>query len=132
MSPDRAAVLVVEDDDEIRQTLEDVLESAGYRVVTAANGRQALERLEETDAPDLMLVDLMMPVMSGEEFLAAVRQRDELARIPVVVLTAWPLEKTKLGDGVQDFMKKPIALDKLLDTVERYCARGSDNARRRS
>lgn len=126
MTSDRGAVLVVEDDDEIRQTLRDVLESEGYDVITTANGKEALERLEEIEAPGLMVVDLMMPVMSGEQFLTAVRQREEYAGIPAVVLSAWPLDASKLDGQAQDFVKKPVALDRLLDAVERYCVRRSN------
>ena len=101
-------------------TLQDVLEDEGYSTVVAANGREALERLRALTPPCLILLDLMMPVMSGREFLAALREDGVLAPIPVVVVTAWPTE-AQATPGVQGFVKKPIDVEVLLDLVRRYC-----------
>jgi len=114
-------ILVVEDDPDIRDTFREVLEAEGYRVSTAANGQEGLERLEEIRRPCLILLDLMMPVMSGPEFLAAMRQKDGLGPVPVVIVSAWPDEAEKT-EGAQGFMAKPVNLERLLALVQQYCA----------
>lgn len=81
-------ILVVEDDSDIRETLQQVLELEGYRVATAANGHEGLAALETGERPSLILLDLMMPVMSGAEMLDHLRTDERLADIPVVVVTA--------------------------------------------
>src|SRR5690606_16492213 len=75
------AMLVVEADVDVRETLEDILESEGYTVTTAANGQEALERLSGAALPCVVLLDLMMPVMNGREFLAALRRDPVLANL---------------------------------------------------
>jgi CheY-like chemotaxis protein len=73
------------------------------------------------EEPCVILLDLMMPVMSGGEFLSILRQSDAFATLPVVVVSAWPQEAAKLSDQIQGFVKKPVVLDTLLDLLERYC-----------
>ncbi len=118
------SVLVVDDDLETREvmrlTLEDLLEPCLGRVLTASNGREAIDLLS-VERPCVVLLDLMMPVMSGAEFLYA-REKDPVLRsVPVVVLSAWPREKEHLP-GVEAFVGKPIDVDRLLEVVHRYCA----------
>jgi CheY-like chemotaxis protein len=119
-------VLVVEDDREIRESVVDVLEAEGYRVVSAPNGKEGLARLREMEKPCLILLDLMMPVMSGGEFLGLVRKDEALAAIPVVIVSAWPNETAQLAGATQGYVKKPIALETLLATVSRFCSRNED------
>lgn len=126
MTEGRCTVLVVEDDRDIRESLEDVLTAEGYRVVTAENGRQGLDRLREETDPCIILLDLMMPVMSGGEFLAELRANDVLATIPVVVVSAWPDEAALVRSQTQGYVKKPVALDVLLELVARYCSKERD------
>lgn len=117
-------ILVVEDDADIRDSLADVLESEGYRVGTAANGREGLDRLQHMGRPCLILLDLMMPVMSGGEFLSVLRRSQLHASLPVVVVSAWPKDAHRLGDAAQAFVRKPVALDSLLAIVGRFCPPG--------
>jgi CheY-like chemotaxis protein len=127
MSDERAepTILVVEDDADIREAIADVLEAQGYRVVTAANGQEGLARLHEIRNPDLILLDLMMPVMDGTEFLVALRGSDVLGTVPVVVLSAWSGEAgPEVESMTAGFVKKPISLDALLEVVERFCPPG--------
>lgn len=123
--PTGATILVVEDDPEIRETLKDVLEDRGYQVVTASNGRVGLDKLAEIGKPSLILLDLMMPVMNGEEFLTAVRNDERLASIPVVAVSAWPKEAMRLRGGARAFVQKPISLKRLLTIVEGLCTAGA-------
>lgn len=112
-------VLVVDDDPDIRETLRFVLEDAGYVVYCAGNGREALEILgQEQPLPGLILLDLMMPVMSGDEMLRALRAVHALAHIPVTIVTASGAPMPPLASGL---LKKPVDLDVLLRLVERCC-----------
>jgi two-component system, OmpR family, response regulator CpxR len=119
VGPRRGNVLVVEDDDDVRDGLRDILEEEGYRVWTAANGQEALDRLSAL-SPQLILLDLMMPVMNGVEFLSILRQHKTLSATPVVVVSAWSKEARSIA--VQGFLAKPVALDALLSVVQRFCS----------
>jgi CheY-like chemotaxis protein len=116
-----ATILIVEDDDDIRACLQEALEDEGYATAAAANGREALAQLESVKRPCLILLDLMMPIMGGREFLAQLRADDRLAPIPVVIVSAWPTE-ARATPGAQGFIRKPIDLTMLLDVVGGYCA----------
>lgn len=118
---DRKVILVVEDDEPIREAMKEALEEEGpYEVVTACNGKEALELLDGMEHPSLILLDLMMPVMDGAEFLENKRQRGDLEDVPVVVVSAWARDTGPIP-GVAELVSKPIQLDALLGTVERYC-----------
>lgn len=110
-------VLVVEDDPEIRELLERSLKREGWGVVTAANGRIALDILQSVE-PAVVLLDLMMPEMDGFEFLARFRQIDRFARTPVLILTAKDLtqeDRQRLSGQVSDLIaKKSLVLGELL------------------
>lgn len=108
-------VLVVEDDDDVRDCLEEALLDAGLRVDTAANGREALERLQGDEPPSMILLDLMMPVLDGIGFMVERAQRDDLRAIPVVVLTASGIRRV---EGARAVLQKPFALDDLFAVVE--------------
>jgi CheY-like chemotaxis protein len=119
-------ILLAEDNADIRETLAEVLALEGFDVETAANGKEALERLQGDISPVLILLDLMMPVMSGWEFLDAQKVNPDLEKHPVVVLSAVPatqsLDDLSPLDAV-DSLAKPIDITRLLQTVERYCDR---------
>ena len=109
-------LLVVEDDDPIRALLFTILRRRGFRVDTAANGRDAIERLDRCHYA-LVLLDLMMPVMSGFEFLDALEQRGPAQRPLVLVLTAGALPRTLNPAVVAGTVRKPFDLEMLIDTV---------------
>jgi CheY-like chemotaxis protein len=108
MSP---SILIVDDDRDIREALGEILREEGFEVREAANGQQAMMQLAH-GKPDVMLLDLMMPVMSGWQVLQAVRSSQELADLPVVVLSA--IE----APGCRDYIQKPVSLDRLLELLE--------------
>jgi CheY-like chemotaxis protein len=111
-------VLVVEDDESIRNVIADVLEDRGLRVVGAANGAEALERLE-TGRPDAMVLDLLMPVMHGWDFMEAYASRTGGKAIPIVVVSVNPaLPRSFDRFGVQRVVAKPFEVDELLEAVE--------------
>lgn len=113
--------MVVEDDLAIREILCELLEQAGYQVVWAANGMEALAWLKLGHAPRVILLDLMMPVMDGVEFRRALREDPALAPIPVVVLSADQGMDQKICDmQVDGFLAKPFELRALLATLNRY------------
>jgi CheY-like chemotaxis protein len=107
-------VLVVDDDVAIRETLTEVLSEEGYDVECAANGRDALHALDTREPPRLVLLDLMMPVMSGWELLEVMHDNERLASIPVVVVSAMT------APGVEGHLQKPVDLERLLTTVARF------------
>jgi two-component system, OmpR family, response regulator CpxR len=109
-------VLIVDDDRDMRDTVTAVLEAEGYDVRCAENGAQALA-LMHGPKPGVIVLDLLMPVMSGWELLDAVQGDRELARIPVVVLSAM-----RAPAGVPH-LAKPVSSDDLVATVDRVCGR---------
>lgn len=115
-------VLIVEDDTGLREALSDCLRDQGYRVVEAENGRAALDWLHTHDPPCLILLDLWMPVMTGEEFRRAQLHDPALAGIPVVVVSALrDGGKRVAGLGVNGYLAKPIPFDDLMTTIQEHC-----------
>lgn len=112
-------ILVVEDDEGIREALKLTLEFAGYAVETAENGKVGIERLATIETPCLILLDLMMPVMDGWAFAEAMKKDMMLAAIPIVVVTAFADKAQNVGSG--RIIKKPVELDILLRLVKEYC-----------
>ena len=113
-------ILVVDDEYDIRDLIAEALALEGFDVSTASNGKDALEQAR-ANPPDLILLDLMMPVMSGWEFMEAQRGDPELAGIPVLVVTASFDSEVA---GAAALMRKPFDLDSLLPTVARLCEGG--------
>ena len=112
-------VLLVDDDEDIRETLRDFLEDQGYRVAVAANGQEALDRLHELGQPPcFVLLDLMMPIMDGWRFLDAISGDEHLAQMPVVVSTSAP-ERAPVDRRV---IPKPVDLVEILDAVRTHCS----------
>jgi two-component system response regulator CpxR len=120
----RKIVLLVEDDLAIRDVLQDQLEEEGHDVVPATNGRQAIEylTLDASSHPDLIILDLMTPIVTGWQVLERLRGDPELARIPVIVVTATSGDKP---GGAMALLRKPFHLDALFDTVRTYLGAAS-------
>ena len=113
-------VLVVDDEPLIAMALEAMLEDAGYGVATAANGRQGLERLAEAPRPDLVLLDMMMPVMNGPAMLAAMAADPALRAIPVIIVSSLPEEAVRArAQGVAAILRKPCTAEQVLDAIAR-------------
>jgi CheY-like chemotaxis protein len=108
-------VLVVDDEPEIRDSLRDVLEDEGYRVRLAANGEEALAQLRALEPPLAMILDVIMPVMSGTELYAVMQADPQLATVPLIISTSDP-SRAPSGPLI---MKKPIDLQRLLAAVAR-------------
>jgi CheY-like chemotaxis protein len=113
-------VLIVEDDADLREMMAQLLSLEGYQTAAVANGREALEYLHRSDSPEVILLDLMMPVMDGWEFRRHQQADPTLARVPVIVLSA--LDQSRTADvGAAAFLKKPLDFDRLLQLVRSYC-----------
>ena len=111
-------VLVVEDDPAVRGLLRDFLELLGCAVQLAANGREALEHLQQT-RPDVVLLDLMMPVMDGRAFGFALRRNGRTADLPIILMSASPHAAQVSGEiGARALLRKPFDLDEVARLVE--------------
>jgi CheY-like chemotaxis protein len=110
---ERKTVLVVDDEPDIRESLRDALEDEGYRVSVARNGKEALDALPTLEKPVAIILDIIMPVMSGSEFYARIQADPRFADTPVLISTS---DASRAPSGVL-IMKKPIDLDRFLDTV---------------
>jgi CheY-like chemotaxis protein len=116
-----ASVLVVDDDQDIRDSLTQVLTDEGFEVTSASNGAEALEAIDR-QLPDVMLLDLMMPVVTGWEVLERIRASRSARRLPIVVLSALEAE------GCVDYIQKPIRLPKLLSLLEMIRNKAAESA----
>jgi CheY-like chemotaxis protein len=113
-------VLIVEDDADLREMMAQLLSLEGYEAMAVANGREALDYLHAGRHPDIILLDLMMPVMDGWEFRRRQRADPALADVPVVVLSA--LDPTRSEDvRANAVLKKPLDFDRLLQLVRTFC-----------
>jgi CheY-like chemotaxis protein len=108
-------VLIVDDESDLRAGLSDLFEDEGYRVETAADGQEGLLRMRSLVRPCVVLLDLIMPIMSGNEAYAAMQADPELSGLPVIVMTSAPW----LAPSGVLVMRKPVDLDRLLETVKR-------------
>ena len=113
-------IMIVDDDDGIREALKAALEYEGYKVCTAENGQVALDLLNQGAQPCLIVLDLMMPVMDGWTFAAKLAASTELSNIPIVVISA-------LGDQAQQIQakqifKKPVNLKNLFEVIKQWCS----------
>jgi two-component system, OmpR family, alkaline phosphatase synthesis response regulator PhoP len=108
-----ATVLIVEDERDLREVVAEALSEAGYQVVDASDGAEALDKLRACH-PSVVLLDLMMPRMNGWQFRAAQQQDPEVSRIPVIVISAlgWVADL-----DAAEFLQKPFELDRLLTAV---------------
>jgi CheY-like chemotaxis protein len=112
-------LMVVDDDEAILASLDSVLTSEGYTVVTATNGRDALDYLKSVPPPDLAIVDLMMPIMDGWAFAAELRHDVRLAATPVVVISAAGERTLSRAPVASGYLSKPLQLEPLLDIIRR-------------
>ena len=121
--PARTTILVVDDEFGILEVLEYILADAGYSVISALNGQDALARLKET-TPDLIVMDYMMPVMDGAALLKALHADSRYCSIPVVLSSA--LSEASIREhchGYDAFLRKPYKTEILIDTISRLIGR---------
>ena len=111
------SVLIVDDEEGLRESLKEFLEEEGYRVATATNGAEALALLEHDVLPCMMILDLIMPMVTGGEVYRQMQNDPRLAQIPVIISTSDP---TRAPRGVL-ILRKPISLEQLLGAVRLHC-----------
>ena len=114
----RRDILIVDDDPDIRDALGECLRFEGYGVHAAADGRDALDRLEFGLKPDVILLDLMMPVLNGFDVLKALKARQDWKSIPVVIVSANRGYEAADLEGAADILRKPVNVERLLAVVE--------------
>ena len=116
--------MIVDDDLDIRDSMQEILEDQGYAVVTACDGADALAQLRGGLRPRLILLDLMMPVMDGFAFCQEWKKDPALSVVPVIVISAdAAVTKKAAACGATGFLDKPLNLQTLIEAVERYTAR---------
>ena len=117
-----ACLLLVEDDDDLRENLEFLLKRRGVEVVTAIDGRDALAKIDPDDPPCLVIADLMMPVMDGWELREKLAADPKLAAIPVILCSGVADLAAKAQDlDALAHLTKPVDLPRLYDLVQRHC-----------
>jgi two-component system chemotaxis response regulator CheY len=124
---ERLHVLVVDDDLDVREAIADALQLRDIDASVAADGAEALRRLRIEPLPDVVLLDLRMPVMDGEAFLIAQRLVPAIAAIPVVLHTSERDERTLARLGLAYLLRKPCTIETLLSTVRTAAARARDH-----
>ncbi len=121
--PSRAAycpVLIVEDDEDLREMMAQMLTIEGFTTATVSNGREALDYLHSTRKPNVILLDLMMPVMDGWEFRRQQKADPQIAPVPVIVLSALDQRRAAPVEA-EAFLNKPLDFDRLLELVRDHC-----------
>jgi CheY-like chemotaxis protein len=118
-----ATVLVVDDDQDIREALVEILADEGHRAVGKANGAEALHWLQQGHHPDLILLDLMMPVMNGWDFATAMHRDRRWQDLPLVLLSGGG-DLARHADALKAtaFLVKPVRLEALLTTIDQLAA----------
>ena len=129
MTTSSATVMIVDDDPDIRELMKIFLEADGYHVQLAADGIDALEQLHAGVQPVLILLDLMMPRMDGEQFMKEIRGT-RFAKIPIVIISGQSAVRRKTREfEAASFLMKPVEFNELLKTVRRFApARPSEDA----
>ena len=115
-------IMVVEDQDDGRDLLREAFEEQGFAVVEASNGKAALERLQSLPRPDLVILDLEMPVMSGQELVDEMTADEKLSDLPVLVFTGNNRTEMPLQGPIVRWLSKPCSLVRLLETVSECLA----------
>ena len=115
-APQKRPVLVVEDDHDVRVSVRSILEDEGFQVLSAANGRQAIDLLQQFQ-PGLILLDLRMPIMDGWEFVELLRRDAVLARLPVVIHSAFH----ELAPADVEVLAKPVDARVLVELAHKHC-----------
>ena len=122
IQPSGRTIMVVEDYDDTRLLLRKGLESLGYSVLEAGNGQEAVD-IAARDHPDLILMDLDLPILDGIAATQRIRQQAEMEKVPIVAVTAYPMSYTHVkafAKGCDEYMAKPIDMNELERLVTRY------------
>jgi two-component system cell cycle response regulator DivK len=121
----RRKIMVVEDYDDTRYFLKQLLEKKGYQVLEAANGQEAIE-VAQREHPDLIVMDLDLPILDGIGATQYLRQQPDTKHLPIVAVTAYPMSFTRVkafAKGCDEYLRKPIDFDEFEKVLMRYVAR---------
>ena len=126
--PAGKTILIVDDEFGVLEVLGFILSDAGFQVVSALNGQEALARLEE-NRPDLAIVDFMMPILDGNEVIKAIRSDNRLRDIPIILVSGLP-EKTirERCGGYTSFLRKPYKTEQLMEEISKLLDRSTSNS----
>ena len=123
------SILVVDDNDDIRETLLEALTSEGYRAVGAGNGQEALDQLKNLPVPTLILLDLMMPIMSGWEFLDAQKKDTRFASHRIITISSVnPTQSLEVSEplDIAGSLQKPLSFGTLWQKIQEFCEKPTD------
>jgi two-component system, cell cycle response regulator DivK len=115
-------IMVVEDYDDTRMLLKQALEMLGYSVLEASNGQEAVD-IADRERPDLILMDLDLPILDGIAATQRIRKQEHMESVPIVAVTAYPLSYSRVkafAKGCNEYMPKPIDMSELARVVNRY------------
>ena len=122
-APARKSILVIDDNAVTREGLNVILSNAGYAITVAENGQRGMDLLDAGPAPDLILLDMLMPVLDGWHFLKQIQQDRRFAAVPIVVVTGTILTREwAQSQGCGGFIHKPIEPELLLEEIRRCLA----------
>lgn len=120
-------ILIIEDNPDISQALSEVLSDCGHIIETALNGKEGLDRLINHELPDLIILDMFMPVIGGVEFKQRILQIPSLAFIPIIGMSADAFGKKRcLSCGIEFFLQKPFELPDLISILDRLTERSEE------
>ena len=123
-------ILIVDDEFGVLEVLEFILSDAGYTVVSAVNGQDALARLKGT-RPDLVIVDFMMPILDGNGVIKAIRADENLRDIPIILASALPEQTIRQRcEGYNTFLRKPYRTEQLMDEISKLIVHSAADGRR--
>ncbi len=126
-----ATLLIVDDDEAIRETLRELLEAEGYDVRTACNGLEAIRVLNEMSCqPCLVLCDLRMPIMNGDEFIQTIKSDETKKNIPVAIISA--AQNASSIKNADILIKKPFSIEEVLAKIQEFCEQKSERRSRSS
>ena len=117
-------IMIVEDYDDTRMLLKQCLEGLGFNVLEACNGQEAVD-IADRERPDLILMDLDLPILDGIAATQCIRQKPALEGVPIVAVTAYPMSYSHVkafAKGCDEYMRKPIDIAELTQVVNRYLA----------
>lgn len=118
-SKTKGKILIVEDDIDIREAMSEILKSEGHPTAEAFNGAEALKYLRNNPQPCLVILDMMMPIMNGRQFLDIFRLEPKNDSTPVVIISA--IADRIDTTGANEFIRKPLDLSNLITVVQKYC-----------
>ncbi len=112
-------ILIIEDNPDIAQVLSEVLSDCGHQIQTAVNGKDGLDHLFNHDKPDLIILDIFMPVIGGVEFMKRIQAIPEIAFIPIIGMSADAMVKQRChAIGIKHFLRKPFELPDLMQILD--------------